>query len=245
MAAADSPENPLDRWPFTELSLDANGDGQLSLTDLLERLVALFFLPGDLLLFALFTYAAPFARWLGLGAADFGGVVSGVISLCAWFIAFTVVSVTYYYVRDVDRRVTGAALRLLATARLRARIRSALLRQRWRSWIAARRPAEPPTEVREVELSATELRVLQLHAALAPGYTLSVSEVAQALRARTYATRELLSGLKELGLLNRAIGGTDDETSYSLSAAGKALLAARATRAPRRHGPNLTRAGRA
>jgi DNA-binding IclR family transcriptional regulator len=79
-------------------------------------------------------------------------------------------------------------------------------------------------------LSATELRVLQLHAGLAAGYALSVSEVADALRARQHATRELLSGLKELGLLNRAIGGTDDETSYTLSAAGKALLAARTTR---------------
>jgi DNA-binding IclR family transcriptional regulator len=84
--------------------------------------------------------------------------------------------------------------------------------------------------VREVELSATELRVLQLHAGLAPGYALSVSEVAQALRARRHDTRELLSALKELGLLNRTLGGTDDETSYTLSAAGKALLAARATR---------------
>jgi DNA-binding IclR family transcriptional regulator len=84
--------------------------------------------------------------------------------------------------------------------------------------------------VREVELSATELRVLQLLAGLAAGYALSVSEVADALRARHYTTRELLSGLKELGLLHRALGGTDDETSYTLTPAGKALLAARATR---------------
>jgi len=230
MATTDSLENPLDRWPFAELTLDANGDGQFTLADIFERLWTLLFLPGDLALFALFRYASPFARWLGLDPADFGGLVSGVISLCAWFIVFTIASVTYHYLRDLDRRVTGATRRLFATARLRVRISYALLRQRWRAWTASRRPAQQATQVREVELSATELRVLQLHAALAAGYTLSVSEVAHALRARAYDTRELLSGLKELGLLNRAIGGTDDETSYSLSAGGKALLAAQAAR---------------
>lgn len=230
MATTDSPENPLDRWPFAQLTLDANGDGQFTFADVFERLWALLFLPGDLFLYVLSAYAAPLARWLELGPADYGGFVSGVLSTCVWFVALTIASITYHYVRDVDRRLTSATWRLIATARLRARIRYALLRQRWRAWFAARQPAKQATEVREVELSAPELRVLQLHAGLAAGYTLSVSEVAHALRARVYATHELLSGLKELGLLNRAMGGTDDETSYTLSAAGKALLAARATR---------------
>jgi DNA-binding MarR family transcriptional regulator len=205
-------------------------DGWFTSTDVFERLWALFFLPGDLFLYVLSTYAAPLARWLELGPADYGGFVSGVLSVCAWFVALTIASITYHYVRDVDRRVTGATRRLLAKAGLRVRIGYALMRQRWRAWAAARRPAKQVAEVREVELSATELRVLQLHAALAPGYALSVGEVADALRARQYATQELLSGLKELGLLNRAIGGTDDETSYTLTAGGRALLAARATR---------------
>jgi hypothetical protein len=230
MATTDGPENPLDRWPLGKLTLDANGDGQFTAADIFANLEALFFLPGDLFLFALSTYATAFATRLGLGSADYGGIVSGVLSACAWFVAFMIASITYHYVRDVDRRVTGTTRRLFATAGLRVRIGYALLRQRWRAWFAARRPAKQVTEVREVELSATELRVLQLHAALAAGYALSVSEVAHALRARSYETRELLSGLKELGLLNRAIGGTDDETSYTLTAAGRALLAARATR---------------
>src|SRR5512143_3367748 len=170
MATTDSPENPLDRWPLGHSTLDANGDGQFTLTDLIERLWALFFLPGDLFLYVLSTYAARLARWLELGPADYGGFVSGVVSVCAWFIAFTIVSITYHYVRDVDRRLTGATRRLLATLGLRVRIGRALLRQRWRTWVAARRPAQPVALVREVELSATELKVLQLHAALAPGY---------------------------------------------------------------------------
>ncbi|MEO8464654.1 MAG: hypothetical protein ABI640_04880 [Gammaproteobacteria bacterium] len=238
MATIDSPENPLDRWPFAELTLDANGDGEFALADVVERLWALFFLPGDLFLYALATYAAPVARWLEIGPADYRGFVSGVLSACAWFVALTATSITYHYIRDLDRRLSNATWRLIGTARLRARIRYALLRQRWRAWSAARQPAKPVAEVREVELSALELRVLQVHAGLAAGYTLSVSEVAHALRARVYSTHELLSGLKNLGLLNRALGGTDDEMSYTLSAAGKALLAARATR---RRAPSASR----
>jgi hypothetical protein len=228
--ATDSPQNPLDRWPFAPLTLDANGDGQFTFEDILERLWTLFFLPGDLFLYVLTRYAAPVARWLELGPADYRGFVSGVLSTCVWFVAFTIASITYHYLRDLDRRLTSAVRRLVATFRLRTRIRYALLRQRWRAWFATHQPVRQATEVREVELSAPELRVLQLHAGLAAGYTLSVSEVAHALRARVYATQELLSGLKELGLLNRAMGGTDDETCYTVSAAGRALLAARATR---------------
>ena len=230
MASTDSPENPFDRWPFARLTLDANGDGHFTAADVFEHLEALFFLPGDVCLFALSTYAAPLAHLLGFGPADYGGVVSGVLSACAWFIAFTSASIAYHYMLDLDRRATGATRRLVTTLGLRVRIGYALVRQRWRAWFAAHREAAPAAPLREVELAATEIKVLQLHAGLAAGYALSVSEVADALGARNTPTRELLSGLKELGLLNRAIGGTDDETSYWLSAAGKALLASRATR---------------
>lgn len=229
MAMTDSPVNPLDRWPFARLTLDANGDGEFTFADVFERLWSLLFLPGDLFLYVLSVHAAPVARWLELGPSDYGGFVSGVLSAGAWFLAFTIASIAYQYVRDIDRRVTGATRRLFRMLALRVRIAHALARQRWRAWLAVRRPINQVTEVREVELSATELRVLRLHAGLAAGYALSVSEVAHALRARSHETRELLSGLKELGLLNRAIGGTDDETSYTLTAAGRALLAARAT----------------
>jgi hypothetical protein len=230
MASTDSPENPLDRWPLPRLALDADGDGHFTSADVFENLAALFFLPGDGCLFALSTYAAPIARLLGFSPPVYGGIVSGFLSACAWFVAFMVTSIAYHRVLDVDRRMTSATHRLFATAALRLRIGHALLRQRWRAWSAARRPTTQVAPVREVALSATELKVLQLHAGLAAGYALSVSEVADALGARNDPTRELLSGLKELGLLNRAIGGTDDETSYTLSSAGKTLLAARAAR---------------
>jgi hypothetical protein len=230
MATTDNPGNPLDRWPLASLRLDANGDGEVTGADLFADLESLFFLPGDTLLFGLAKYLNPLARWLDVGPSDYGGIVSGTLSACAWFLGFTIVSIGYYYVRELDYRATGAVHRWVATCALRVRIAHALLRQRWRAWSAARRPIAPAIETREVELSAPELRVLQLHGALAAGYTLSVSEVAQALRARTYEAEKLLRGLHDLGLLHRSLGGMDDETSYALSAAGKALLAARASR---------------
>jgi hypothetical protein len=104
---------------------------------------ALFLLPGDLCLFALSTYAAPLAHWLDLGPADYRGFVSGVLSVCAWFVAFTVVSTGWHHVLDIDRRATSAMRRLFATIGLRVRIAHALLRQRWRTWLAARRPGRP------------------------------------------------------------------------------------------------------
>ena len=71
MATTDSPENPLDRWPFAQFTLDANGDGQFTFTDIFERLWALLFLPGDLFVYVLLAYAAPLARWLELGPGDY------------------------------------------------------------------------------------------------------------------------------------------------------------------------------
>jgi hypothetical protein len=218
------------------MTLDANGDGQLTYTDVLERAWALFFLPGDLCLYVLSTRAAPLARWLELGPGDYHGFVSGVVSVCAWFVAFTMASIAYHYVLDVDRKVTSATRRLLATLALRVRIGHALLRQRWRTRLAARRTVERDAPVRAVELSVTEFKVLELHAGLAAGYSLSVTEVADTLRAHVHATREILNGLKELGLLNRAVGNTDHETTYTLSSAGRALLASLARRR-RAHSP--------
>jgi hypothetical protein len=239
MASTDNPENPLNRWSLTRFALDANGDGKLTTADLYQHLHALFFLPGDALLFALSTYAGPVARLFGFGPSDYGGVASGVLSACAWLIVLMVCSITYRSVRDFDRRVTTATRRLFSRTVLRVRIANALLRQRCRTWLAALRRERRTVEVPEVELSGTQLRVLQLHSALPPGHALTVSEVARAIGARHVHTLDLLSGLTDLGLLNRAMGGLDDETSYGLTAAGRALLTFRhentgETPAPRR-----------
>ena len=228
--AADSPHNPLERWSLARFALDADGDGRLTPGDLAQHATALFFLPGDCALYVLATFAAPLGRALGFTPPEYGGVVSGVLSACTWFVAFALASIAWHGVLAVDRRLTNAVRASISGAQLRMRIGHALLRQRWRAWFGARAPAPRIEPVIGVDLSPVQLRVLQMYAGLAAGYTLSVAEVAGALRARAYSTRNLLNGLTELGLLNRAMGGADDETSYTLTAAGKAFLAHRATR---------------
>jgi len=230
MAATDRVLNPLDR-----LALDANGDGQLALADLFEWLSAAFFLPGDGLLLSLATHAAPLAQLLGIGTADYGGVLSALVSICVWFVAFMSANIAYHFVLDVDRRVTRATKRLVWTATLRVRLARARLLQRWRAWRAARTPANRADAATDVDLSAQQLAALRLHAELSAGYASSVSEVAHALGARSRTTEDLLDGLHELGLLRRTLGGADGESAYTLTAAGRALLLFRQL-TPKRHG---------
>jgi DNA-binding MarR family transcriptional regulator len=239
MAATDSVPNPLN-----QMTLDANGDGQLTVGDLPESVGAAFFLPGDIFLWALSTYATPLARLLEISPADYGGVLSGFVSTCVWLASYVGLAVTYHFVRDVDRRLTRATTQLFVTIALRLRIARALLLQRWRALIATRTPSNGVDFAKDLDLSASQLRALRLHAELSAGYALSVGEVARALGAHSRATQDLLDGLKELGLLNRTIGGADDQSAYTLTAAGRALLLFRQI-TPARHHEGSARRGRA
>jgi DNA-binding MarR family transcriptional regulator len=232
MATTDDLESPLDRLALARLTLDANGDGQLTSADLAAHAHDLFFLPGDSLIFGLVTYVPPVARLLGIGTPDYGGVASAVFSACAWFIVFMTCSIAYHFVLDVDRRITGSLQHFCSSTALRLRIGRTLLRQRLRLWLALLHRERPrAVVVPEVELTKGQLCVLQLHSTLPAGYSLTVSEVASAIGARKATTQDLLATLVDLGLLSRAMGGSDDESSYSLTAAGQALLAFRG-RAP-------------
>ena len=210
--------------PFARLTLDPDGDGRLTTSDLGEHFYNAFFLPGDAFIWALSTYASPVAKLLGIGVADYGGFLAALVSSCVWIAAFVEVVVVYQYVLEWDRRVTRATLRVFRTATLHARIAGTVLLQRWRAWRAARVPANRVDFPSELTLSAAQLQALRLHADLAPGYALSVGETARALGARHRAAQDLLDGLKEVGLLNRTLGGADGESAYTLSEAGKALL---------------------
>lgn len=210
--------------PFARLTLDPNGDGQLTPADLGELFYNAFFLPGDAFIWALSTFASPVAEQLGVSVDDYGGFLAAFISACVWLTVFVEVVVAYQYVLELDRRVTRATVRVFRTATLYARIARAVLLQRWRAWRAARVKANRVDFPSEIELSAAELKALRLHAELASGYSLSVIETARALGLRNRAAQDLLDGLKEVGLLNRTLGGADGDSAYTLSEAGKALL---------------------
>jgi hypothetical protein len=74
-------------------------------------------------------------------------------------------------------------------------------------------------------LSRDELRVLELHAKLAPGFALAVSDVAAELDMRGYEVLDVLERLHHrLRLLHSSVVGLDGETAYTLSSNGRALL---------------------
>jgi hypothetical protein len=206
--------------PIARLALEPPG----TTADLIGLLSNLFFLPGDLLLWALAAHASPLAHFLGIGPRDYGGVLSGFISSCAWIAAFISAAIAWQAVVDFDRRVTSATKRLFASATLRLRIARTLARQRIRAWLAARAPATPVEIASDIGLSTGQLQALRLHAKLPPGYALTTREVAEATGARLRMTQDLLDGLHRLGLLQPTFGGEDDERAYVLTKAGKALL---------------------
>src|SRR5262249_11034298 len=90
--------------------LDANGDGRVTIGDASGWLQHAFFVPGDWTLWAIATYAPPLARFLEVDAAVSGGLASGIVSACEWAVAIVAVGMASAYVRDVDRRLTRAAI---------------------------------------------------------------------------------------------------------------------------------------
>jgi len=182
----------------------------------------LFFWPGDWLLYVLVRYATPVADALDLGAADYGGTFAGFAALVVWLLACIGAIVAWGAVRDFDRAVTSRLGSFAAELKRRARLLVALAKYR-RSQRTRR--IEPAIEVGELPgLSRDELRVLELHAGVTPGYALAVSDVAEELEARGYQVRGALEHLQQLKLLQSTVGGLDGETAYTLTSAGRTVL---------------------
>ena len=207
----------------TAFASDANAIGEVTLGNAADWLQHAFFLPGDWLLWAVATYAPPVARFLDIGAAEYGGVLSGFISTCTWLLALISVAITYQFIRDVDRKLTRSIVDFYDDARRRWRIATAVLRQRLRGAGRKRNVSSGVDFAEDIPLSERDLAALRLHSELRAGYALTVSDIARALRLRAAQTADLLDRLKTLGLLNRA-GGDDGESAYTLSSAGRALL---------------------
>jgi len=181
-----------------------------------------YFLPGDWLLRTIIAYVPPLAEFLDVSAADYGGLLSGFVSTCVWLLLLIFGSIAYQSIRDADRALTRGVTGLYADAVRRGRIAVALLAARLR-----RRTGSAPEQIEfaeDVELSPDELRALQLHAELEPGFALAVSEVASALSARTHQAQQVLERLKQLGLIDNTVGGLDGESAYTLTRVGRAFL---------------------
>jgi hypothetical protein len=184
--------------------------------ELLERV---FFLPGDWAIWALATYA----RFLGVGASDYGSVLSGVISALCWLALAIALIMVYAAVRDFDRALTRRVSALYGEVRRRLRMAWVLAMSR-RHRARARAEAPSADIAQEIVLGNDELSVLRLHAELKPGYAFAVSDIAAALQTRSYEVQGALDNLKRLNLLSATLGGLDGETAYTLTSAGRAYL---------------------
>jgi hypothetical protein len=187
-----------------------------------------FFLPGDWVIYLLSKWAPPVAEMLGVGPADYGGTLAGFLAWTCWIVLAIAAIVTTSAVRRFDRALTGGIVDL--GLEVRRRWRMALVFAEYRRKLRMQRK-EPTIDVAEEPgLSPDELRVLQLHAKLSPGFALSTHDVAEELNARGHEIRAALERLRKLNLLNATVGGYDGETAYTLSPAGRTLLQIRHAR---------------
>jgi DNA-binding MarR family transcriptional regulator len=244
MPSTDPPTDPGPS-PLARLTFETGSGDHLTITNLVNDLHRLVFLPGDLFIWTLTTRAAPFARLLGVGPNDYGGVLSGFVSAFVWVAAVVAIAIAIQTIVDFDRRVTSAMRRLFATVALRVRIARTLARQRLRAWLAARKPpADRVVLANEIEISPVQLQVLRLHAQLPPGCLLGISEAASEAGTRISTMKKLLEGLHQLGLLGRSRGVADGEDAYALTRAGMALLVSRKLADPPLAAPPMRRASR-
>ncbi len=187
-----------------------------------------FFLPGDWLVYLLASRAPVVAQSLGVGPQDYGATLAGFVAWICWIMLVIVSIAATSAVRRFDRALTDRIL--YAVRELRRHVRMATVFAQYRRKLAAQRK-EPSFDVgEEPGLSRDELRVLELHARLSPGFALSTSDVAHELGARGYEIRTALERLQKLKLLQATVGGLDGETAYTLSGAGRTLLQIRHAR---------------
>jgi signal transduction histidine kinase len=187
-----------------------------------------FYLPGDWLIYLVSSRAAPVAELFGLGPADYGGTLAGFLAWFCWIALALLAIATTSAVRRFDRALTYGIVD--AVAELRRRVRMGLVLVEYRRKLRAQRKEPTIDVIEEPGLSRDELRVLQLHARLSPGFALSTSDVAHELRTSGYEIRGALDRLQKLNLLTASVGGLDGETAYTLSPAGRTLLQIRHAR---------------
>jgi hypothetical protein len=192
-------------------------DGQLAIPSFEE----VFFLPGDWLIYLLTSRLPAVADILGLSPADYGGTPAGFISWTSWVLfAIGAIALTAA-VRRFDRALTAGLID--AVAELKRRVRMSIAFVRYRRRPRAERH-EPTLDAVEATLSRNEVRALALHAKLAPGFALAISDVVEELDVRAHEIRAVLERLQQLKLLQSTIGGLDGDTAYTLTAAGRAFL---------------------
>ena len=114
--------------PWMRFAADMNGDGAVTIRDVVLWVKHAYFLPGDSLLWFLVTYLRPVARFLEVGMADYQGFFSGFVSAFAWFVALVLLGAAH----DRTVRTTHFMARRARELRAEATRRARELRNRWR-----------------------------------------------------------------------------------------------------------------
>ncbi len=74
-----------------EFAADMNFDGIFTISDIIEILIQLFFLPGDSLLFFILNYLPEVTRLLELSYDDYHGIFAGIVSFIVWVFLLPVI----------------------------------------------------------------------------------------------------------------------------------------------------------
>jgi hypothetical protein len=75
-------------WEFVA---DMNSDGVFTMSDIVEILMQLFFLPGDSLLFLILNYLPKVKELLELSYDDYHGMFAGIVSFIVWFFLIPII----------------------------------------------------------------------------------------------------------------------------------------------------------
>ena len=209
--------------PWSPLAFDLNDDGAFTLTDLRIWFAELYFMPGDWLLWFLAAKLPAVAGFLDLGAGDYGGSVSGVVSACAWFLLAIGMLLAYHAVRTLNDLITNHCRNAYAELLRRTRLSLRLLKPRFQNRGRAGKTVETIVIEDEVRLEPQELNMLGTLMHVEPPYALSLSEAAQSVAMGRRETRAVLERLTKLKLAARATSGSEGENAYMLTQAGRAL----------------------
>lgn len=192
-------------------------DGRLTVPSLSEW----FFLPGDWLIYLLTSHAPALADILGISAADYGGRLAGFLAWVCWVALAIATIAAAAAVRRFDRALTSGIA--AAAAGIKRRVRMAVAFARYRQQQRRKVRKEPTFQGEEPTLSRNEVRALELHAKLAPGFALAVSDVVEELDVRAHEARAVLERLQRLNLVQSTVGGLDGDAAYTLTSSGRAL----------------------
>lgn len=171
-----------------------------------DRLIEIFFLPGDYLLAQLLATAPATADSLGIGAADRHLAV--LLSAMVWLVSLLLL-----------RQVWKLLETLSWSARRLARAAAHRLRMfRWRmSFPAPRREPSLGTELDELHIDEVQAAILQAQSRLPPGYAMTALDVASELGVRPARAQQALDDLKKLELVEVSFATTDGFPGYLLA----------------------------